>query len=502
MEDPIDRLRRECELYRRLLQLGTRREVEPFLAEALALVLELTEARRGYIELFGGAVDAREPAWWIAQGCAAADIDGIRQMISRGIVAEAVATGRTVVTSSALLDPRFGSRASVKGALIESVLCAPIGADPPIGVTYLEGCPTGWSDDARALAELFAQHVAPLADLLLAHRRAGSAADTSRIPESFRLEGIVGQSTALMRALEQAALVAPLDVNVLLTGESGTGKSQLAWTIHRNSRRAGGPFVELNCAALPETLVENELFGAREGAHSTARRGQLGKVAAAEGGTLFLDEIGELPRSSQAKLLQLLQSKQYFPLGAAVPMRADVRVIAATNRDLSRAVAEKQFREDLYYRLEVLPIRMPTLAERMQDIPDLARHFVAQACERHGLAVMAPSARALRALEAAEWPGNLRQLAHALEAAVIRAAGEQAARVESHHVFPALDGDDTDDAPDALTFQEATRRFQRTLVRRTLEETGWNVTEAARRLDLARSHLYNLIGAFRLDRER
>ena len=172
-------------------------------------------------------------------------------------------------------------------------------------------------------------------------------------------------------------MVSPLDVSILLTGESGTGKSQIARVVHENGPPRRHPFIEVNCAALPETLIESELFGAVAGGHSTATRSIPGKVAAAERGTLFLDEVSELTPASQGKLLQLLQSKQYFPLGASETRTADVRVIAATNTDLEAAVKRGRFREDLFYRLQVLPVRVPGLAERRDDIPELAHHFCA-----------------------------------------------------------------------------------------------------------------------------
>ena len=361
----------------------------------------------------------------------------MRAAISRGIVAEALASGRTVETASAFLDPRFESRESVRVGHIEAVLCAPIGGDPPLGVLYLEGQEgtTAWPGDARASAELVARHLAPFAERLVTRAREHGDA-TEGLRREMRLEGVVGRSRALARVLEQAKLVAPLDVNLLLTGESGTGKNQLARVIHQNGPRARGPFVEFNCATLQESLVESELFGSQEGAHSTARRATPGKVAAAEGGTLLLDEIGEISLSIQAKLLQLIQTREYYPLGASKPERADVRVIAASNADLEQAVAAGRFREDLYYRLQVLPIRLPALRERSEDVPDLARHLCGEACLRHGLATLDLSRGALRALESTEWPGNVRQLAHAIEAAVIRAAGEHAQQVEARHVFP------------------------------------------------------------------
>ncbi len=440
----------------------------------------------------------QEPQWWMASGFSAEEIAGVRAAISGGIIAEALATGRTVVTNSALLDPRFRQRASVQREQIEAVLCAPIGEDPPRGVLYLQGraTPGPFSPEERAQAEMFTQHLAPLVDRLLMQQRGAIAADPTRpLRQTLHLDGVIGRSPILAALLKQVALVAPLDVSILLTGDSGTGKNQLARVIHDNGPRAGHPFIEVNCGALPETLVESELFGALPGAHSTAAHRIEGKVAAAERGTLFLDEVGELSQAAQTKLLQLLHSKQYYPLGSAKPLRADVRVVAATNTDLQRAVAERRFREDLFYRLQVLPLRVPSLAERRGDIPELLAFFCTGASARYGLPQLTVSRDAVHAAESAEWPGNVRQLAHAVEAAVIRCAGEAGTDLHRTHLFP--------DAPVPVTqpsFQAATRQFQARLLHDTLEETGWNVIETARRLDLGRSHVYHLIRAFGLER--
>lgn len=501
--DPDAQIALERDLYRRLLELGEQEDLGPFLEEALALVVEATGARQGYLELRGEGAEAAEAPWWLARGYSDAELAAVRAAISQGIVAEALASGRTVSTASAVLDERFAHRESVRAGKIEAVLCTPVGGDAALGVLYLSGTPGAgpFSTDDVQRAELFARHVAPFADRLLARVRDRAARDATRpVRTRLRADRLVGHGGALAAALEQAALVAPLDVSVLLTGDSGTGKSALARVIHDSGPRAGRPFVELNCGALPETLVESELFGAAPGAHSTARQATVGKVAAAEGGTLLLDEVGELPPAAQAKLLQLLQSRTYYPLGSSEMQKAHVRVIAATNVDLEAAVAEKRFRDDLYYRLQVVPIRMPSLAERVEDLPELAAVLLADAIQRHRLARLALSPGATKAITASEWPGNVRQLAHALEAAAIRAAGEGVARVERRHVFPGVrDGEPEIDG--VRTFQEATREFQRELLRTTLEETRWNVTETARRLDLARSHVYNLIKSLDIERD-
>jgi transcriptional regulator with GAF, ATPase, and Fis domain len=503
LERDLARLRRERNLYRKLLELSGETEFESFLEEALALVVDLTDARNGYLELHDRNEAPGEPGWFIAHGFRSDEIDNIRSRVSKGIIAQAIATGQTIDTPSALLDPRFADRESVQGMRIDAVLCIPIGSDPPLGVLYLQGRKeTGpFTDSDRERAETFAHHLARLADHQLLRLQVARAADpTQPYRASLRADDLIGRSPAIADLLRDVSMVRGLDVSVLLTGESGTGKSQIARLIHDSGPRAGRPFVEVNCAALPEGLVESELFGALAGAHSTATRRMTGKVEAAEGGTLFLDEVGEISEPNQVKLLQLLQSRSYYPLGSPTAVNADVRVIAATNRDLEAAVADGGFRADLYYRLHVLELRVPSLAERRSDIPDLARHFCERAVAQHRLGRLELSSGVLHALEAAEWPGQVRQLQHAVEAAAIRAAGAGAARIERAHVFPetaASVGEPEED----LTFQEATRRFQARLLAETLEATGWNVSETARRLDLARSHVYTLIRAFGLERD-
>ena len=499
-EDETERLRRERNLYRRLLDLGGQEELEPFLREALSLIVEAVDVQHGYLALYD---DGGGAGWWIAHGLSAEQVDGVRHVISRGIIAHAVATGQTIVTPSAQSDPRFNRLDSVKLRGIEAVLCTPIGATPPRGVLYLQGQrrPDFFGDEDREIAETFARHLAPLADLVLSRQHVRTSDDPTRaVRKKLRLEGVIGRSAALATVLEQVSFVAPLDVSVLLTGDSGTGKSQLARVIHENGPRASHAFVALNCATLPETLIESELFGALPGAHSTASRRIEGKVAGADRGTLFLDEVGELSGPAQAKLLQLLHSKEYYPLGSTKPVRADIRLIAATNLDLERAVAEHKFREDLYYRLHVLPVRLPSLAERREDIALLAMHFSADASRRHGLPQCALSPNAIKALELADWPGNARQLAHVVEAALIRATGERASQVETSHLFPNGKAAAAPGGADGETLQEATRRFQAEHLRKALEVNGWNVIETARRLDLARSQVYKLIHAYGLER--
>ena len=484
----------ERDFYRRLLDLGGQDELEPLLEQALALIVAVTGARKGYLELYDD--DEHQPRFWKGHQISADALVEIRSSISRGIIAKALAEGRTIETPSAIGDARFQNLGSVRQHAIQAVLCAPVGTDPPIGVIYLQGRtrPGMFDDIDREHTELFARQLAPLADRLV--RRDEPNDYTKEARTKLRSPEIVGRSMALARLLHSASHVAHLDVDVLITGPSGTGKSILARTIANNSPRSSGPFVELNCAAIPETLIENELFGAERGAHSTATRKVTGKVAAAEGGTLFLDEIGELSAGAQAKLLQLLETREYHPLGSTTSIRADVRILSATNADLEERVAEKKFRSDLYYRLHVVPLEVPGLEDRREDIPELVEHFNAEASERHKLARLPVSRRTLVTCREASWPGHTRQLAHAIEAAVIRAHGERATTLQAHHVFPKLSRHD--DAP--LSLHEATRAFQRRHLLEVLERHDWNVTEAAGELDLARTHLHKLIKDYDLRR--
>jgi Nif-specific regulatory protein len=501
-EQTVERLRQERDLYRTLLELGAHDSIEQLTETALGLVTSMSQARKGYLEIFDDRSEKAKPLRWeVALGCSDAEVAEIRHVVSHGIIAEAVASGEPVVTASAVLDQRFRDRRSVQQNQIEAVLCVPIGSDAVMGVVYLQdrSARGPFSEAEVALTQMFARHLAVFAERLLVKRRLRDEQDpTLPYRKVLRLPNFVGHSAATADTLAQVSLVAPVDVCVLLTGPSGTGKTQLARILHENSRRAGQAFVELNCAAIPETLLESELFGAMQGAHSTATRRIDGKLDAAEHGTLFLDEVGELTLATQAKLLQFLQSRQYYPLGSNKPRTADVRLIAATNMDLGLAVQEKRFREDLRYRLQVMPLRVPALAERSGDIPELMEFFALRACQVHGFGRLKFSPSALQAALNAEWPGNVRQLEHAVEAAVIRASGSGGSVIEREHLFPSEARASAE--PRAQTFQQATRQFQERLLIDTLRETGWNVKQAAERLDIARSHVYSLIRSFGLIR--
>ncbi len=244
------------------------------------------------------------------------------------------------------------------------------------------------------------------------------------IKSVHNFEQIVGRSPALMEVLNQVTRVAPTDATVLITGETGTGKELIARAIHSASKRRDKPLIKVNCAALPAALVESELFGHEKGAFSGAIAKRLGRFELADGGTIFLDEIGELPAEAQVKLLRVLQEREFERVGGGAPIGVDVRVIAATNRDLLREVREKSFREDLYYRLNVFPIRLPPLRERKDDVALLVQFLLEKFALRIGKQLQGVCHDTMRRLQEYAWPGNIRELENVLERAFILAPGE------------------------------------------------------------------------------
>jgi formate hydrogenlyase transcriptional activator len=297
---------------------------------------------------------------------------------------------------------------------------------------------------------------------------------------SSEFEGIIGSSQALREVLDQVRTVAPTDSTVLIEGETGTGKELIANGIHAHSSRQGRPFVKMNCAAIPMELLESELFGHEKGAFTGAVMQRLGRFEAADGGTLFLDEIGDMPLAVQAKLLRVLQEHEFERLGSAHTRRADVRIVAATNQNLAALVAEKQFRMDLYYRLNVFPIVLPPLRRRREDIPALVAFFVRQYSKRMSKQISQMSQQAIDDLMGYAWPGNIRELQNLIERAVIVTGGDTL-RVPP---LPSCSGFLTE----PVTLEEAERDH----ILQALEESNWVVggkAGAAARLGVKRTTL-------------
>jgi two-component system response regulator PilR (NtrC family) len=299
-----------------------------------------------------------------------------------------------------------------------------------------------------------------------------------------RFESIVGTSPAMRDALSLAERVAPTDANVLLLGESGTGKEVFAQAIHAASLRADAPFVPVNCGALPETLLESELFGHEKGAFTGAIRTKPGRFETAEGGTVFLDEIGELPQSIQVKLLRVLQDRTYVRVGGEEMRRADVRILAATNRNLEEMIHQGKFREDLYYRLNVFPIRLVSLRERREDIPLLVEHFLR--LQDRALADLSPDA--LEYLKSYDFPGNIRELQNLIERACILAG--PSGKIGRQH-FPLERPRPTGDPSDLLALGLSLEQIENRLIREALDRAQGNKTKAAGLLGISRRALYS-----------
>jgi two-component system response regulator HydG len=306
----------------------------------------------------------------------------------------------------------------------------------------------------------------------------------------FAPENLVGTSPALQSALELVRKVAGSRSTALVTGETGTGKELVAGLIHGFSARADGPFIKVNCAALPETLLESELFGHERGAFTGADRTRVGRFEQAHGGTLFLDEIGDMASSTQAKLLRVLQDREFTRLGGSRPLRVDVRIVAATNRELEREMREGRFREDLFYRLNVIRIAMPALRERPDDVETLAAHFAKQFAREMGRAERRLSPAAIARLRAHAWPGNVRELRNVIERAVLLADGE---RIEVSDVdvsdAPAPEESTAANQSRGLSMREA----ERALVLAALARAGFVQKDAAQLLGVSRRKLNYIV---------
>jgi two-component system nitrogen regulation response regulator NtrX len=323
---------------------------------------------------------------------------------------------------------------------------------------------------------------------------------------------LVGDSPAMVQLRAQVARVAEADAPVLVSGENGTGKEIVARNLHLTGPRVAGPFVPVNCAAIPHELVESELFGHEKGSFTGAAERRIGHFESASGGTLFLDEIGDMPLAAQAKVLRALETREIMRVGGAKPIPVDIRVVAATNADLARAVEAKTFRMDLFYRLNVIPLRVPALRERAADVPALAAHFLAQISAKAGRTPPALSAEAAALLAAQEWPGNVRQLRNVLEAAQVFADGPLIGRDEVEQVLAGGPGLSAPRLPAALSalagehgdpFQAETfERFkdlsEALFLRLKLQENEGNVKRTAERLGMQRSHMYKKIERYGL----
>jgi len=314
---------------------------------------------------------------------------------------------------------------------------------------------------------------------------------------------IVGRSYGIRLVIDKIDRVAKTPARILITGENGTGKELVARAIHSQSTRAEEPFVEVNCAAIPSELIESELFGHMKGSFTGAIADRAGKFEQAHGGTIFLDEVGDMSLAAQAKVLRVLQDGVVTRIGGAKPIEVDVRVLSATNKNLEAEITEQHFREDLFYRLNVVPIHVPPLRERREDIPLLVAHFVNVLTKREGVAPRTVAPEAVERLSKLDWPGNVRELRNTIERLLILAAGP---RVTADDVGRLGGRHDTDQTGlgsllDCKTFEEFKHAAERAFLLAKLREYDWNVSETARGLDMPRSNLYKKIERYGLTRE-
>ncbi len=381
----------------------------------MAKVIEVTNATKGFLILVreDGGLDFK-----IARNMKREDIENPAGLISRKIIARVVSSRKPVLSGHAEQDPQLKNMESVQALLLKSILCVPLGNDRAVlGVIYLENHLTAGVFDSKARDMV--SRVAEQATLALEMTRVLTSLKGERdrlevenrgLREIFNNEyesyNFLGRSPAMQALTVQMARIAESPHSTLIQGESGTGKELVARILHATGPRRARPFVAVNCALGPSALFESELFGHAKGAFTGADRSRIGKVEAAEGGTLFLDEIGDMPLDVQPKLLRLLQERTYERVGENETRKADIRVVSATNKDVSKLISTGAFREDLYYRLNDLPIVLPALRDRPADIPELAQHFLRE--EKRGILGFTPEA--LQFMASYRWPGNVREL--------------------------------------------------------------------------------------------
>jgi transcriptional regulator with GAF, ATPase, and Fis domain len=486
-------------LYEFSEKLMTTTDIDPLLEAMLDAVIEVTGAEKGLILLnedafSSGAASAsstprsdappadapapRKERVRAARNVKREALTDATGAISDSIVRKVVETGRPVIVSDALSDSQFKTSESVLALRLSSVMCAPLASQSQVqGVLYVGNDRVKGLFDKNQLdvLSIFASQASLILQnaMLLNALRADKEKLTAELKDK-RFGEIIGACPSMMEVFRKLQKVATTDISVLITGETGTGKELIARELHRRSNRATGPFVVINCGAIPENLIESELFGHVRGAFTGAIASRPGKFQAANGGTLFLDEIGELPLNLQVKLLRALQERVVFRVGDSKPEKVDIRVVAATNRVLEDEIRAARFREDLYYRLNVVNIYLPPLRERGDDVLIIARALLSQHAEELGARVQGMTPQALAAIKKNPWPGNIRQLENRIKKALVLC--------DKTLITP----EDLDLGRDAestiLPLEKAKEEFQRKYVLEILERNNGNRTQTARDL--------------------
>jgi Nif-specific regulatory protein len=424
-----------------------------------------------------------------AHGMTEDEVGRGKYRIGEGITGKVAQTGEPAVVPQIGKDPLFLNRTRSRDLLKKSdisFICVPIKIGSMIygtlSVDRLFSVEIAFEEDIRLLsivASMIAQGL-KIGEMVQEEKQQLLTENISlkeKLKERYSLYNILGTSNKMAEVFQLIERVSETDITVLIRGESGTGKELVANAIHFNSPRASKPFIKLNCAVLPENLMESELFGHERGAFTGASEQRVGRFEQAHGGTLFLDEIGTLNFAAQAKLLRVLQEKEFERIGGSKTLRVDVRIIAATSKDLEKSIEDGTFREDLYYRLDVFPIFMPPLRERKTDILLLADHFVEKYSQKFKKDVRRISTPAIDMLMQYHWPGNVRELQNCIERAVLLCTDRV---VHSHHLPPSLQTGERSGTVPSLSFEGATKNFEKELLIDALKNSQGNMAKAAR----------------------
>jgi len=468
----------DVDAYRKLHEFSARlmdkHQLTELLDELMDAIIEITNADKGFLILMDGDhLDVK-----VARNLKQENIADAITQLSDSIVAKVVKTKRPVIISDAMNDDEFGSARSVMNLKLSSVICAPLlDRGNLIGLIYVGNSSVidlFTSDTLNALTIFSAQASLIIANALLLDMLKHDNAELSEALDRIRFGEIVGTSPAMQEVFRKIDKVAGTDISVLVTGETGTGKELIAREIHQRSPRAHKPFITINCGAIPENLLESELFGHVRGAFTGATANKQGKFHAADGGTLFLDEIGEMPLALQVKILRAIQEKIVVRVGDTRPEAVDIRILAATNRELEDEIKNGAFREDLYYRLNVVNLHLPPLRDRGDDVLVIARYLLSRYAREYETKIKGFSPNASVAIRKYRWPGNIREMENRIKKALVLAEGTV--------IGPDDLGLDADTLPTILPLTEAKDRFQRDYINQVLALNNGNRTKTARDL--------------------
>jgi Nif-specific regulatory protein len=462
----------------------------------LELIFEVVPAEHGAIVLAKSSAELTHSTSYVRH---AGDTNPI--VVSRTVATQALRERVSILIKDVSADSSFAQAPSLIASEARSILCSPLTVHDEVeGVIYLDTRDPSVTFDEHHLQLLMA--IAGIAALAIQSLRSAEklATENLRLSEELNIKHtMIGESSRMRDLYRFIAKVAPSEASVLLRGESGTGKELAARAIHTNGSRANGPFVAINCATLSETLLESELFGHEKGAFTGAIGLKRGKLEIADRGTLFLDEVGELSPTIQAKLLRVLQEREFERVGGTRSIKIDIRVVAATNRDLETDIRDGKFRQDLYYRLNVISFTLPALRDRREDIPLLANYFANESSRRAGRRTVRLSTEARSYLLGYAWPGNVRELQNVIERAVVLGSTDM---ILAEDLPEAILEEAAATGASITTFYDALRETKKRLILNALRESGGNFTEAARQLGIHPNNLHRLVRTMNIKTSR